>query len=341
MRICVIGAGAMGAAYGGLLSELGHDVTFVDTWSDNVDAINAKGLRVDGVKGTHIFKVAATSNAPHGLDADLAMIWTDSNNTRHAAETAKAALAKDGFAITLQNGIGNVETLVEVLGAARVAAGSSMCSAAMQGPAHSTLTHMGMTSVGEIGGGGSPRVEALRDELAKAGFEVRVYPDIMSLIWTKFALNCSINALCATTGLRLGELARVPAVDRFQDKVMDEILAVVAAKGITLADPDLRATVKGHCWKKFSRPSMLQHIESGKRTEIDALNAKIVEEGAKLGVPTPYNESLVMLLKGVEFKAGPGRGRSESDYTRLEAAAATRRAPPDCAYPLLSARQRG
>ncbi|MBM3523098.1 MAG: ketopantoate reductase family protein, partial [Alphaproteobacteria bacterium] len=314
MRICVIGAGAMGAAYGGLLSTLGHDVTFVDVWTDNVDAINARGLRVDGVRGDRIFKVAATSNVPRGLDADLAMIWTDSNSTRQAAETAKALLKPDGFAVTLQNGIGNVETLVEVLGKARVAAGSSMCSAAMKGPGHSTLTHMGMTSLGEIDGGGSPRTEALAAELKQAGFEVRVYPDIMSLIWTKFALNCSINALCATTGLRLGELARLPAMSRFQDLVMDEILAVVAAKKITLADPDLRATVKAHCFKKFSRPSMMQHIDAGKRTEIDALNAKIVEEGAKLGVPTPYNAALVMLLKGVEHKARECRGRTEEDY---------------------------
>lgn len=321
MRICVIGAGAMGAAYGGLLSTLGHDVTFVDVWTDNVDAINANGLRVDGVKGIQIFNVAATNNTPRDLNADLAMIWTDSNNTRKAAETAKAVLAPGGFAITLQNGIGNVETLVEVLGKPRVAAGSSMSSAAMQGPGHSTLTHMGMTSVGEIGGGSSPRVEALAAELQKAGFETRVYPDIMSLIWTKFSLNCAINALCATTGLRLGELARLPAMDRFQDKIIDEILAVVAAKGIKLADADLRATVKLHCRKKFSRPSMLQHVDAGKRTEIDALNAKIVEEGARLGVPTPYNDALVMLLKGVEHKARDCRGRTEDDYARLEAAA--------------------
>ena len=325
MRICVIGAGAMGAAYGGLLSTVGHDVTFVDTWTDNVDAINARGLRVDGVKGDRTFKVAATSNKPRGIEADLAMIWTDSNNTRQAAEAAKAVLAPAGFAITLQNGIGNVEALVEVLGKARVAAGSSMCSAAMKGPGHSTLTHMGMTSIGEIDGGTSPRIDALCAELTKAGFEARVYPEIMSLIWTKFALNCSINALCATTGLRLGEVARVPAMDRFQDLVMDEILAVVAAKGIKLADPDLRATVKAHCWKKFSRPSMMQHVDAGKRTEIDALNGKIVEEGGKLGVATPYNAALVMLLKGVEHKARECRGRSEADYARLEAEAATQK----------------
>ncbi|MFO0294580.1 MAG: ketopantoate reductase family protein [Rhodospirillales bacterium] len=322
MKICVIGAGAMGGAYGTLLSRIGHDVTFVDVWSDNVDAINARGIRLDGVAGTHVRRIPATTNAPSGLGADLAMVWTDANNTRAAAETAKVALAPGGFAITLQNGLGNVEALVEVLGAARVAAGSSMCSAAMQGPAHASLTHMGMTSVGEIGGGGSARTETLRAELEKAGFEVRVHPDIMSLIWTKFALNCAVNALCATTGLRLGEIARLPAMDAFQDRILDELLAVVAAKGIVLADPDIRATVKAHCWKKFSRPSMLQHVQAGKRTEIDALNGKLVEEGAKLGVPTPWNAALVALLKGVEYKATQAHGLSEEDYARLETRAA-------------------
>ena len=327
MKICVIGAGAMGGAYGTLLSRIGHDVTFVDVWSDNVDAINARGIRLDGVAGTHVRRIPATTNAPSGLGADLAMVWTDANNTRAAAETAKVALAPGGFAITLQNGLGNVEALVEVLGAARVAAGSSMCSAAMQGPAHASLTHMGMTSVGEIGGGGSARTETLRAELEKAGFEVRVHPDIMSLIWTKFALNCAVNALCATTGLRLGEIARLPAMDAFQDRILDELLAVVAAKGIVLADPDIRATVKAHCWKKFSRPSMLQHIHAGKRTEIDALNGKIVEEGAKLGVPTPFNAALVALLKGVEHKATLARGHTEEDYARIEAQSAGTKRP--------------
>jgi 2-dehydropantoate 2-reductase len=322
MRICVIGAGAMGSSYGGLLAESGHEVTLVDAWPEHVAAIARDGLRLEGVRGERTIRLPAAAAPPAGLAADLAMIWTDSNSTRAAAETAKRALAPGGYAITMQNGVGNVEALVEVLGGPRVAAGSSMCSAAMRGPGRAALTHMGMTSVGEPGGGGSARVEALAAALAAAGFEVRVHADVMSLIWTKFALNCSINAICATTGLRLGELARLPATDRFQDLVIDEVLAVTAARGTTLTDPDFRRTVKTHCWKKFSRPSMLQHVDAGKRTEIDALNAKIVEEGRRLGVPTPYNEALVLLCKGVEHKAGPARGRSEADYAALEKAAA-------------------
>ncbi len=319
MKICVIGAGGMGSTYGGLLARAGHDVTFVDAWQERVAAINRDGVYLDGVAGELRIPARAVSEAPAGLGADLAMIWTDANNTRQAAQTAITALAPDGFAVTLQNGIGNVETLVEVLGKPRVAAGSSMCSAAMHGSGHASFTHRAMTSVGELDGSASPRIEALRAALAGAGFEVQVHSDIMSLIWTKFALNCTINALCATTGLRLGEIARLPAMDLLQDRVIDEVLAITAAKGITLTSPDFRNSIKQHCWDKFSRPSMLQHIEAGKRTEIDALNARLVEEGRRLGVPTPYNEAVTCLLKGVEYKRREAAGRTEADYATLEA----------------------
>src|SRR5262245_46142739 len=161
MRICVIGSGAMGSSYGGLLSQSGHAVTLVDAWPEHVAAINAMGLRLEGACGERTIRLQAASAPPDGLAADLAMIWTDSNNTRAAAETARRALARGGFAVTMQNGVGNVETLVEVLGAERVVAGSSMCSAAMRAPGRAALTHLGLTSVGEVAGGGSARVDAL------------------------------------------------------------------------------------------------------------------------------------------------------------------------------------
>jgi 2-dehydropantoate 2-reductase len=321
MKVCIIGAGAMGASFGGLLKVAGHDVTLFDIWDEHIARIRQDGLKLDGVFGSKTIRIPATTEPPIGIGADVAMVWTDSNSTREAAAVAAKVLSPSGFAITLQNGIGNVETLIDVVGAERVAAGSSMCSAAILGPGNPSLTHMGTTSIGEVAGGGSPRIEALADALRGAGFEMKIAPDIMSVIWTKFALNCSINAICATTGLRLGEVARLPATNRFQDLIIDEVLAVTKAKGITLTDPDLRKTVKTHCWSKYSRPSMLQHIHAGTRTAIDAINMKLVEEGRKLGVATPYNEALALLLKGVEHKAGPARGRTEADYAALEAKA--------------------
>ena len=319
LKVLVIGAGAMGSTYGGLLGHAGHAVHLVDTRQEIVDAITQDGLQLEGVCGALQISLSVSRNVPALFNADCAMIWTDTNNTREAAHEAAKGLAKDGYAVTFQNGIGNIETLSEVLGSARVVAGSSMCSAALKKSGHAHFTHRGMTSLGEIDGTMSERVNRLANALREAGFETDVRTDILSLIWTKFALNCSINPIAGVTGLRMGELARLPATDRFQDLLIDEILSVIAASGVTLADPDLRGTVKKHTRTKFSRPSMLQAIEAGKRTEIDALNAQLVERGRALGIPTPYNESLVMLLKGVEFKATHARGLTEEDYAKREA----------------------
>ena len=319
MKITVVGAGAMGASYGGHLARSGHEVALLDTWQDHVEAINRDGLRVDGVLGDHRIKVPASAAPDAARNADVAIVFVDANNTAKAGENLADLLAPDGFAITFQNGIGNVETLQGRLGKERVLGGSSMCSAAVRGPGHVVLTHHAPTSLGETDGRESERAQALAAALSEAGLETRVAPDVMATIWTKFALNCAINAICATTGLRLGEVARLPELDAFQDRVIDEILAVVAGSGIELTDPDLPATVKKHCWSKFSKPSMLQHVGAGRRTEIDALNGAIVREAGALGMPVPYNESLVALLKGRELRERRKREQPDLDYDAWEA----------------------
>lgn len=319
MRVVVVGAGAMGSSYGGLLALQGHEVGLIDTWEAHVHAINRDGLHLSGVRGDHVIPIRAASG-PEGMGpADLVICFVDSNHTEQAAETARHVLAPDGFALTMQNGIGNVETLQAALGRERVLGGSSMCSAAMRGPGHAVLTHHAPTSIGATDGRETERVSQLRAALEQAGFETKIVPDVMATIWTKFALNCSINAICATTGLRLGEVARLPELAAFQDRVIDEVLRVADAAGVRLTDPDLRQTVKMHCWKKFSRPSMLQHVEAGKRTEIDALNGALVREAQALGVPVPYNEALTALLKGRELHEWRKINEPGIDYDAWEA----------------------
>lgn len=319
MKVVVIGAGAMGSSYGGLLALQGHEVGLIDIWEAHVQAISREGLHLSGVRGDHVIPLRAATG-PQGVGpADLVICFVDSNQTEAAAQTARQVLAPDGFAITMQNGIGNVEKLQAALGRERVLGGSSMCSAAMRGPGHAVLTHHAPTSIGETDGRETERVGELRAALADAGFETKIVPDVMATIWTKFALNCSINAICATTGLRLGEVARLPELSAFQDRVIDEVLAVVEARGLQLTDPDLRQTVKTHCWQKFSKPSMLQHVEAGKRTEIDALNGALVREAQGPGLAVPYNEALVALLKGRELHAWRKVNEPDIDYDAWEA----------------------
>lgn len=318
MRITVIGAGAMGGSYGGLLAVAGHEVGLIDAWPAHVDAINQGGLRLDGVRGEHPVRLAAATG-PSGERAELAIVFVDANNTAAAAETARAMLAPDGCAITFQNGIGNVETLQAALGRERVLGGSSMCSAAICGPGHVRLTHLGGTSIGETDGAVRPRTTRLAEILTDAGLETEVVPDVMAVIWEKFALNCCINAIAATTGLRAGEMARLPELDAFQDRIIAEVMAVTEGKGIRLPTPDLPAKIKAQCRKKFNKPSMLQHVEAGRRTEIDALNGALLREAAALGIATPYNEALVALLKGRELHQMRALHEPDLDYAAWEA----------------------
>ena len=124
--------------------------------------------------------------------------------------------------------------------------------------------------------------------------------DVQAHVWNKFVLNCAINPLCAITGLLPGEIAVTPEVDRLQTLLVDELMAVVRAKGLALPDPDPLGTIKAHCRARFNRPSMMQHVEQGRRTEIDALNGALVREAAALGMAVPYNDAIARAIKGLE-----------------------------------------
>jgi 2-dehydropantoate 2-reductase len=319
MKITVVGAGAMGGSYGGLLAVAGHEVSLIDAWQAHVVAINRNGLRVEGVLGDHGVRLPASSAASTDATADVVIVFVDANNTESAAAAAHRLLGPEGFAITFQNGIGNVEKLQAALGRERVLGGSSMCSAATRGPGHVCLTHLGTTSVGETDGSASPRALRLLEALRGAGFEAEIEPNITGLIWQKFVVNCGVNAIAATTGLRGGEIVRLPELDAFQDRVLEEVMAVTRAKGIRLPNPDIVAKIKAQCHKKFNKPSMLQHVEAGRRTEIEALNGALIREARARGIAVPNNEALVALLKGRELHQQRIIHEPDLDYDAWEA----------------------
>ncbi|HWQ37729.1 MAG TPA: ketopantoate reductase family protein [Burkholderiales bacterium] len=331
MRIHMIGAGAMGGVYGGLLKRAGHDVTLIDPRVDHIERIRREGLIVEGVRGRHVVQIPACTG-PEGLAAcELAIIFTDANATRDAARTAARVLGPEGCALTLQNGIGNVEALIGELGRPRVIAGVSMNSAANPEPGRVVYTNSGMTSLGELDGRTTERVREVARMLDEAGIPAEIVPDPMTHIWTKFVHNCCINALAAVTGLRGGEIYRTPEVAALQERIIDEVLAVVARKGIRLNDPDPRKKIKEHCRVRYNKPSMLQHVEQGRRTEIDALNGALLREAGALGMALPYNEALVAIVKGLEKSRRQLLHEPPRDYAKLEAQAQREGAAPAAA----------
>ncbi|MCC7548350.1 MAG: ketopantoate reductase family protein [Burkholderiales bacterium] len=318
MRIYMIGAGAMGSFYGGLLARAGFDATLIDPREVHIGLIRRNGLIVEGVRGHHVVRLPAFTTHGGLPPCDLAIVFTDTNNTPAAAREAKDVLKPDGFALTLQNGIGNVEALVAELGERRVTAGVTMNSGAFPEPGRAVYTNAGLTSIGELDGRISPRIEAVAAMLNEAGIETRVVDDPMSHVWSKFVHNCAANALAAITGLRGGEMYRTPEVNALQDRLLDEILAVVERKGIRLVDPDPRRKIKAHARIRYNKPSMMQHVEQGRRTEIDSLNGAIVREAKALGMAVPCNEAVVAIVKGLERSRMQLLHEPPRDYASLE-----------------------
>jgi 2-dehydropantoate 2-reductase len=316
-KVVMIGAGAMGGVLAGALAKAGADLAIVDTDAAHVDAIRSHGLAVEGLGDPSQIPAATALDTAGAFD--LAVIMTPAYETPQAAITAQNLLKPEGAAVSCQNGLGNMEALVDVLGAERVFMGSTKCSADRPAPGCPRITKIDPTTVGELDGSSSARTDWMARTLSAGGLPCAVSDNIEGVLWSKFIHNCAINALSAITGLRMGQVTRNRTLGQLRWTLVDEALAVAEAKGITLADPNPRATLTPHVWRKFTQPSMLQHVEQGRPIEIEAINGYVVREGQRLGIPTPMNEIVTALAAG-RGQAAVLAGQ-EIDYAALTAEA--------------------
>lgn len=301
MRIAMLGAGAMGGMFGARFARAGAEVVLHDRDEAHVAAIAADGLHVELPDADPVvLRLPVFPEVDAIGTVDLAVVLVDCAATRDAALAAKQVIGTDGFALTLQNGIGNVEALVDVLGAARVVGGSTMNSAARTGPGHVAHTHLGKTVLGELDGRASARLERLAELFARAGLPATITDNIIGHIWQKFILNAALNPVCAITRLRPGEVADSPAASALVRDILGEVLAVVAAEGIDLPDPSPTDSILGHAVGRMNKPSMLQHVEQGRRTEIAALNGALLPIALRHGIPCPTNRTIVQLVEAIQ-----------------------------------------
>jgi len=300
-------------------------VTLFDVDQAHIGAIVADGLKVETPAGELHLRLRATSNLAGLPLPDMAIVLVDSNATRSAAARLAEVMPPEGFALTLQNGIGNVEALVAGLGRDRVVGGTTYNSAARLAPGRVRHSNIGETTIGELDGRSSERIAAVAALFREAGLPIAVSDNVIGHIWMKFVLNVAINPVSAMTGLRPGEIARTEPARRLLEQALDEVLAVVAAKGIVLPEPDPRAAVLDHAFERYNRPSMLQHIEQGRLTEIDALNGALLAEAKSLGIACPVNEAIVLTIKSLEARAAFRRATPLLDEAALEAVARAER----------------
>jgi 2-dehydropantoate 2-reductase len=304
MRVAVVGAGAMGCLYGGYLAEAGVGVTLVDVWKEHVDAINGKGLHITGVSGDRVVHVSAMTDPKTVGEVDLVLLFVKSYDTAKAVRGSKPLIGDDTYVLTLQNGLGNLEAITEAVGADKVLGGTTSHGSTLVCPGEIRHAGVGPTVIGALDRGSRSMAEKIAETFNDAGLQTRVSGDVRSDIWGKVLVNLGINALTALTGLRNGQLLDVPELRRLMRLAVMEGMRVAEADYVDLGPLDHVAHVYEVAEATgANRSSMLQDVDRGRRTEIDALNGAVVGLGEKLGVETPVNRALTALVKGLEHRA--------------------------------------
>jgi len=302
MRICVVGSGAVGSLFAANLAQLDDvEVWANDLSREHVDAINANGLRLTGA-GEVLGRLRATSDAQELPQCDFGIVATKAMHTSPAIAATAHAFSTSGCVATVQNGLGNEEVLAEHV--ARVIRGTTFPAGKIVEPGHVQWDVKGDTTLGPYEPQPAPfeAVQLLADACTRGGMPTSAVSDARGPQWRKVIFNASTNPIGALTGLTHGRICERPDLRSLVSGLVDEGKAVAAAQGIVLdADPE---DLIDHAAKPEvaynHKASMLQDVEVRRKTEIDYLNGGIVRFGREHGVPTPLNEAIWALVKGVE-----------------------------------------
>ncbi|MCI5218241.1 MAG: 2-dehydropantoate 2-reductase [Candidatus Electrothrix sp. LOE2] len=308
MKITIIGAGAMGCLFGGLLSEQGMDVHLVDVQEEQVAALNERGLTILHQGVERVVRVRAVTDLAAIPVTDVAVIFVKHAQTEAAARTAARLLGSNGYALTLQNGMGNAEILADVLGEKRVLCGTTAQGAMVLGPGRIQHSGNGETVLGRWRQGRGEVAAKLAEVFTAAGVGCRAVDDIAPVLWKKLFVNAGINAVSALTGLRNGQLLEQEAARLLMRDVVAEAMAVAEAYSIAVpadipehVEQVARATAS-------NRSSMGQDVDNRRPTEIDAINGYIVRKAREVGIAVPVNQTLVRLVQTVQGRYAAGTG---------------------------------
>jgi 2-dehydropantoate 2-reductase len=304
LKIAVIGAGAMGSIFGSMLSKV-CEVSLIDINDEHVEAVRKNGLIVENMDGSRTISrvFMTTRHAELAKPVDLAIIFTKSYHTQDAAFTAQAILDADGVALTLQNGIGNLEILQKVLGTQMAIAGVTSHGGTFLGPGIVRHAGKGLTHIANI-----PSKNTLIEKIAEifnaANIETILSDNWKSLIWGKLIINVGINALAAICRVPNGIIGKNSQCLGIMKDAVSEAVAVSNLLGVKLPYEDPVEQVKKVCEAtSTNRASMLQDVLRGTRTEIGAINGAIVDEAKALGILTPVNQFLTRTVKAIETSA--------------------------------------
>ncbi|MBU3608387.1 ketopantoate reductase family protein [Polynucleobacter nymphae] len=303
-KIYVLGAGAVGCFFGGMLARAGHEVTFIAR-PERAEALNSLGLEMDCKAFHETIQVKASSDLSDLRDADLVLLSVKSLDTEGTLTQIKSVLPSKAVILSLQNGVANVEIASKII-TNPVYAAVVYVAAGMIG--QSTMKHHGRGEllVGSISAS-SPTDDENLQEICKlfegATVPCSIAPQIQRDMWLKFLVNCSFNAISGIGQISYGEMVKSPGIVKLIKEITKEFLAIAAFEDVKISMSEALAANDSIATTMVTQiSSTAQDLAKGKMTEINFLNGYIVELGKRYGVPTPYNQSVYALVKMMESK---------------------------------------
>ena len=294
MKVAVMGAGAVGGYFGGLLAKGGAEVTFIAR-GKHLEALRSKGLVVKSYKGDFSILIKATGDPKEVGQVDLILFCVKSYDTETAIRQALPMVGEETVVLSLQNGVDNEERIAAIVGEGKVLGGVAYIGSRVPEPGVILHEMEGRIVFGELQGGLSERVLKLKSFFDQRGLEASASPNIKKALWAKLAWNVPFNAINALVGGPVKAIVENPPTLELARRATEEVMAVAKALGIELP-PDLWEKNLGFARGADIKSSTLQDLEAGKPLEHEALNGIVVKKGAQLGIPTPYNFTFYVLL---------------------------------------------
>jgi 2-dehydropantoate 2-reductase len=301
VRVCVVGCGAVGALFAANLAQLQEvEVWAYDVWTEHVDAINREGLTLSGV-GAVVGHLRATADPAELPPCEFGIVATKSMHTAGAI-AAVAHAFREGCVCSVQNGVGNEEAIAERV--ERVIRGTTFPAGKVVGPGRVQWDVKGDTTIGPFEPRPAPmsEIDRLADACTRAGMPTRAVTDARGPQWRKLIFNAATNPIGALTGLTHGRVCEHPGLRELVTALVDEGKAVAAAQSIQLdEDPEELIDYAARPDVAYDhKASMLQDVEARRQTEIEFLNGGVARFGREHGVPTPLNDAVAALIKGIE-----------------------------------------
>lgn len=307
-KIAILGAGAMGCLFGGVLKEGGLDITLIDVWQDHVNAINNHGLKIIGYDGARVIAVRAVSN-PHVLNEifDVVLVQCKAIFTQPALKSIEHLMGDETVVVSFQNGLGNEDIIAEMIGHYKVMGGLTAHGASVEGPGvirdYAQCDSALETYIGEMDGGLSERAMGLAKLLTENGLPTIASDDIKYDMWKKLLANIGMSPTSAICNLNVAQMIQVESLVDTVHAAIDEAVLVAAAEGIQLDAKqayDFFAKIAGPNGAAENKSSACFDILNQRQTEVDFINGTVVRLGKKHGIPTPVNSTLVSCVKGLE-----------------------------------------